>query len=161
MEPGLLPSPGVRFGSDYLRRVGGLVGRMAGIAERREGRGRAALYGAGEEFVGYRAYRPGESLAALDWNLLARLDRPFVRVAKREASESWAILIDTSASMGVGVPGKLQCAAELAAALCATGSRASAEMNLWTSADSDRLRLGRSGGCRDRDGLAGEQACLR
>ena len=151
MEHGLLPSPRIRFGPDYLRRVGGLVGRLAGVTERREGRGHSALYGSGEEFVGYRPYRQGESLAALDWNLLARLDQPFVRVSKREASESWAILLDTSASMGVGVPGKLQIAAEVAAGLCAVGLRGSATITLWSSSTSggmqaERMRVERTSG---------------
>jgi len=146
MEQGLLPSPRVRFGPDYLRRVGGLVGRLAGVTERREGRGHSALYGSGEEFVGYRPYREGESLAALDWNLLARLDQPFVRVSKREASESWAILLDTSASMGVGTPGKLQCAAEVAAGLCAVGLRGSATITLWSSSDTERMQVDRTHG---------------
>lgn len=122
------------------------MGRSRGAAERREGRGHSALYGAGEEFVGYRPYRAGESLSALDWNLLARLDQPFVRVAKREASERWAVLLDTSASMGVGVPGKLQRAAEVAAALCAVGLRGGSTITLWSSSDTDRLDIDRGRG---------------
>src|SRR5262249_34167570 len=103
-----LPSPGGRFAPDLLARVGRLGARLASLRERREGAGRARLFGAGEEFVGHRPYQTGEDLRALDWNLLARLGRPFVRVAAREASEHWAVCLDTSASMGVGVPGKLQ-----------------------------------------------------
>ena len=100
--------------------------RVAAARERREGTGPAGLLGAGEEFVGYRPYRPGEDLRQLDWNLLARLDRPFVRVTRREAGERWVVLVDTSASMGVGVPGKLQTAAEIAVALASVGLRAGA-----------------------------------
>ena len=114
-----LPSPRVHFGPGFRARVGRLLARLAAARERREGSGRAELFGAGSEFVGYRPYRSGEDLRALDWNLYARLGRPYVRVSAREATEDWAVLVDTSASMGVGVAGKLQLAAELATAFAA------------------------------------------
>jgi uncharacterized protein (DUF58 family) len=132
-RPVELPSPAVRFGPDFLARVGRLLARLASQRERREGDGRARLFGVGAEFVGFRPYRSGEDLRALDWNLLARLGRPYVRVAAREASERWAVLLDTSASMGVGVPGKLQLGAELASALAALGLARRARVELWTS----------------------------
>lgn len=128
-----LPAPAVQFGDDFLARVEGLLVRLSGARERREGAGRSALAGGGEEFTGYRPYRPGEDLRALDWSLLARLDRPFVRVTRREASERWAILVDASASMGVGPPGKLARAAEVAAALACLGLRIGAVVRLFVS----------------------------
>lgn len=117
------------------------MARVRGARERREGAGNATLQGVGAEFVGYRPYRPGENLRALDWNLYARLDRPFVRVARREASESWAILLDASASMGVGVPGKLQAGAELATALAGLGLGLGASVELIISGDAPRSML--------------------
>jgi uncharacterized protein (DUF58 family) len=136
-----LPSPGVRFAPDFLARVGRLIDRLASQRERREGDGRARLFGVGSEFVGYRPYRSGEDLRALDWNLLARLGRPFVRVAAREASEHWVVWLDTSASMGVGVPGKLQLGAELATALAALGLARRARVELWLSGGARPLAL--------------------
>jgi uncharacterized protein (DUF58 family) len=132
-----LPSPGVVFAPDFLARAGQLVARLASLRERREGAGGARLFGVGAEFVGYRPYRSGEDLRALDWNLLARLGRPYVRVAAREASESWAVLLDTSASMGVGRPGKLQLGAELATAFAALGLARKAHVELWLSPPPD------------------------
>jgi uncharacterized protein (DUF58 family) len=143
-SPSLLPSPGVAFGTDYLRRLGRLVARLSAARERREGAGSARLFGVGTEFVGYRPYRPGEDPRQLDWNLYARLRRPFVRVNRREASEHWALLVDSSASMGVGVPGKLQCAAETATAIAACGLRAGAIVDLWTSGEGRFFRLRKS-----------------
>ncbi len=143
-----LPSPGVRFGPDFLARLGRLIGRLASLRERREGEGRAQLFGVGAEFVGYRPYRSGEDLRMLDWNLLARLRRPYVRVAAREASERWAVLVDASASMGAGRPGKLQLAAEVAAALAAVGLERRAAVELWISGRPERLVV------RRRSGLA-------
>lgn len=141
-----LPSPGVRFGPDFLARLGRLVARLASQRERREGDGAARLFGVGSEFVGYRPYRSGEDLRTLDWSLLARLGRPYVRVAAREASEDWAVLLDTSASMGVGRPGKLQLAAELATALAALGIARKARVELWLSAAGRRAVLQKRAG---------------
>lgn len=145
-EPVPLPSPGVAFGADFLARLGRLIDRMTSQRERREGDGRARLFGVGAEFVGYRPYRSGEDLRALDWNLLARLGRPFVRVSAREASEHWAVLLDTSASMGVGVPGKLQLAAELATALAALGLARKARVELFCSGASRGLSIDKRAG---------------
>jgi uncharacterized protein (DUF58 family) len=56
-----------------------------------------------------------------------------VRVSAREASERWAVLLDASASMGVGRPGKLQFAAELAGAFTALGVARGARVELFVS----------------------------
>ena len=125
-----LPNPGVSLGRDVVRRIERFVLQTAALRERREGQGRADLDGGGSAFVGHRPYRAGEEVRHLDWDLLARLDQPFVRVLQREGQERWAILLDTSASMGVGEPGKLQAAAELAAALTLSGVRAGARVEL-------------------------------
>lgn len=125
-----LPCPDVRFDSDFARRIELFTLRLSAASERREGAGRASLAGGGEEFVAYRPYRPGEDLRALDWNLLARLDRPYVRVTRREASERWWVYLDTSASMGVGPPGKLQRAAEIVCAYACVGARMGARVRI-------------------------------
>ena len=129
-EPLALPAAGVRFEADFLPRVERCVARLASAVQRAEGAGSARARGTGEEFEGHRPYRPGEDLRQLDWNLLGRLDRPFVRVTRREAREHWRVLVDTSGSMGVGPPGKLQRAAEVAVALACLGARAGARVVL-------------------------------
>ena len=40
---------------------------------------RAATHGASTEFHDHRQYAPGDDLRHLDWNLLARLDRLYVK----------------------------------------------------------------------------------
>lgn len=141
-RPVTLPRPDVRFAPDFARRLGAFGAAVRGRAERREGAGRGGLFGAGEEFVGYRAYVPSDDLRRLDWALLARLERPYVRVYRRESSESWAILLDTSASMGLGDPGKLQTAAEVAAGIALVGAREGARVAAATS-DGRRIVLPR------------------
>ena len=125
-----LPSPGVEFSPELIRRLGAFAGRLAAAREREDVGAKRALRGEGQEFVGHRPYRPGEDLRQLDWQLLARLDRPFVRVQRSNVSESWVVAIDTSASMGIGVPGKLQSAAEAAAASISLGVRLGASVKL-------------------------------
>lgn len=127
-----LPSPGVALPADYLRRVERLVLQLAAQGERREGLGQAHLMGAGEEFIGHRPYREGEDLRRLDWDLLARSDQAFVRRTRREAAPVWAVVLDTSPSMGLGSPGKLSAGAQLAGAIIALGIRAGARVQLKT-----------------------------
>jgi uncharacterized protein (DUF58 family) len=125
-----LPCPAVAFDADFPRRLERFAARLSNARERRGGAGGGGLSGCGHEFVGYRPYGRGEDLRALDWNLLARLDRPYVRVLRRDAGERWLVLLDTSASMGVGPPGKLQRAAEVCAALASLGSRLGNEVRI-------------------------------
>ena len=125
-----LPSPGVSLPPALLSRIGAFATHVSAAREREEVGRRRTLQGDGQEFVGHRPYRPGEDLRRFDWDLLARLDRPFVRVHRSEAREEWWIGVDTSASMGVGVPGKLQSAAEAAAAAIAVGLRLGARITL-------------------------------
>lgn len=125
-----LPSPGVDLPPDYVRRLERLVLQMAAKGERREGLGQAHLLGAGEEFIGHRPYRQGEDLRRLDWDLLARSDQAFVRRTRREAAQVWSVVLDTSGSMGIGSPGKLNAGAQLAGALMAVGMRAGVRVQL-------------------------------
>jgi uncharacterized protein (DUF58 family) len=138
-----LDSPGVVLGADLLPRLERFAARVRAAGWRREGGTAGLLSGAGLEFAGYRPYRPGESARGVDWGLCARLDRPFVRLARREASERFALLLDVSASMGVGRPGKLQLAAEVAAALAlsALGAGASVDVLASPGAGEDPARL--------------------
>ena len=125
-----LPSPTVEFTSALLQRFGAFSARLAATREREEVGRRRALSGVGDEFVGHRPYRPGEDLRQLDWTLFARLDRPFVQIRRPSAREMWIVAVDASASMGVGTPGKLQSAAEAAAATMAMGLRIGATIAL-------------------------------
>src|SRR5688572_25105046 len=111
---------------DFLARLERLVAGVNAARGREESGARARSAGGGDEFVGHRSYRPGEDLRDFDWELLARLERPFVRIRRREAGQRWSVLLDTSASMGLGEPGKLQLAAEVATAIAFSGVAAGA-----------------------------------
>ena len=55
--------------------------------------------GAGVEFSEYRAYAPGDEWRRVDWKLLARADRYFVREAERDSHVAVWLWLDASASM--------------------------------------------------------------
>jgi len=142
-----LPCPGVDVDAAFLQRARSLAVRLEAGGEIREEGGRGASLMGGEEFVGHRPYRAGEDLRRLDWALFARLRQPFVKLTRREAGEEWAVLIDASASMGVGPPGKLQRAAEVAGALAVLGSGRGSRVRLLASSGSELLLTrGRAGG---------------
>jgi uncharacterized protein (DUF58 family) len=79
---------------------------------------RARTRGAGIEFHEYRPYQPGDDPRGIDWTVEARLRQLVVRVARGEGHVRLHILLDASASMSIGSPAKLTCAAQIAAALC-------------------------------------------
>jgi len=66
------------------------------------GERRSTRRGAGLEFADYRDYTPGDDPRRVDWNLYARLDRPYVRLYEEEEDLSVLVLLDGSASMAWG-----------------------------------------------------------
>jgi len=65
----------------------------------------ARRIGPNVEVTEYRPYRQGDDPRRLDWKLLARTDRAYVRLAPDIATSPTLILLDGSASMGAGVGG--------------------------------------------------------
>ena len=55
--------------------------------------------GAGVEFSEYRAYAPGDEWRRVDWKLMARADRYYVREAERDSHVALWLWLDASASM--------------------------------------------------------------
>lgn len=87
------------------------------------GRHRSARKGASVEFAEHREYTPGDDLRKLDWKLIARRQRFYVREYVDETNLRATILLDTSGSMGyrgrlsAGGLSKLEYAQHLAASL--------------------------------------------
>ena len=88
---------------------------------RMKGERRSKKKGQSVEFADYRNYVIGDDLRFLDWNLLARLDRLFIRLFMEEEDLHVYILIDNSLSMDFGSPTKLHFAKQVAAALAFIG----------------------------------------
>jgi uncharacterized protein (DUF58 family) len=55
--------------------------------------------GAGVEFSEYRAYAPGDEWRRVDWKLMARADRYYVREAERDSHVAVWLVLDATASM--------------------------------------------------------------
>jgi uncharacterized protein (DUF58 family) len=64
-----------------------------------KGERRSRKRGSSIEFADYRDYSQGDDLRRLDWNVFARLERPFVKLLEDEEDLAVHILIDASASM--------------------------------------------------------------
>lgn len=84
----------------------------------RAGPHRSPFHGYSAEFSQYRHYRPGDDLKFVDWKLLARTDRLYTRQFRETTDLAAQLVLDASASMGVGdAPTKLTVASMAAAAL--------------------------------------------
>src|SRR5918999_3465257 len=87
---------------------GTLLDDLRGVVwpARRAARGAAAgshasrLTGASPEFTEYRPYRQGDDPRRLDWKLLARTDRAYLRITSDRATHATWVVLDASASMG-------------------------------------------------------------
>ena len=67
-----------------------------------KGERRSSRRGSSVEFADYRNYAPGDDLRRLDWNLYARLERPFIKLFEEEEDLAVYLLLDASRSMGWG-----------------------------------------------------------
>lgn len=73
--------------------------------------------GAGIEFADHREYTPGDDFRYLDLNVYQRTGRLLIRLFEEEEDLSVYVIVDTSRSMEMGDPPKLQYAKRIAAAL--------------------------------------------
>jgi uncharacterized protein (DUF58 family) len=87
--------------------VGDVLEAVRGVqwlARRRVARGsagahRARTRGTSAEFTEYRGYRQGDDVRRLDWKVLARTDRAYVRLTEDSAVLPTTLVVDASASM--------------------------------------------------------------
>lgn len=64
-----------------------------------KGERRSNKRGTSIEFADYRNYVRGDDLRRLDWNIYARLEKPFIKLLEDEEDLAVHLLLDTSASM--------------------------------------------------------------
>src|SRR5690606_35456164 len=64
-----------------------------------KGERRSTKRGTSIEFADYRNYTRGDDLRRLDWNVYARLQRPYIKLLEDEEDLAVHILLDISASM--------------------------------------------------------------
>ena len=75
--------------------------------------------GRGMAFSEVRPYQPGDEIRAIDWNVTARMNEPFVKVFTEERELTALIAVDRSASQDVGLASqaKAEVSAEIAGLL--------------------------------------------
>ncbi|HDD24003.1 MAG TPA: DUF58 domain-containing protein [Chloroflexi bacterium] len=66
------------------------------------GERRSTRRGSSVEFADYRDYTQGDDLRRVDWNIYARLERPYVKLFEEEEDLAVHLLLDGSASMDWG-----------------------------------------------------------
>src|SRR3977135_2081746 len=86
------PAEVARFGGIEIVARGVVEGFLSGIH-------RSRLRGFSVEFTEHRAYQPGDELRYLDWKILARADRLFVKQFEQETNLRAMILVDASRSL--------------------------------------------------------------
>ena len=85
----------------------------------KSGNFRSLYRGQGIEFSGVRDYIRGDDIRSIDWNVTARMGRPYVKIFEEERELQILIILDTSASMlldcGSKQPNKYTAGANVAA----------------------------------------------
>jgi uncharacterized protein (DUF58 family) len=87
------------------------------VAELLSGEYRSVFKGRGMEFDEVREYQTGDEMRMIDWNVTARMGRPFVKRFIEEREQRLFFLVDLSASGKLGTTGKTK--NEVAAEICA------------------------------------------
>ncbi|HEV2861279.1 MAG TPA: DUF58 domain-containing protein, partial [Pyrinomonadaceae bacterium] len=85
---------------EVLARIGSLELLARAVVEGFvSGLHRSPFTGFSTEFAEYRQYNPGDDLRYLDWRLLGRTDRYFIKKYRADTNAQFHVLLDTSASM--------------------------------------------------------------
>ena len=113
---------------DVLRQVRRLELRTRGLVSASfAGEYRSVFKGQGMEFAEVREYEPGDEVRTIDWNVTARMGRPFVRCYVEERELTVMMAIDASGSSRFGTRGRFK--SELAAEFAAVMSLCAARNN--------------------------------
>ena len=107
------------------------------VTEVMSGEYRSIFKGRGMEFEEVREYVPGDDVRTIDWNVTARMQRPFVKEFREERELVVMILVDISASGDFGTSGstKNKVAAQLAATLAFAAVRNNDKVGLILFSD--------------------------
>ena len=111
-------SPGVS--PEVLRQVKLLELQTRGLVNSLfTGEYRSVFKGQGMEFAEVREYQPGDEVRSIDWNVTARMRRPFVKRYVEERELTVMLVVDLSGSERFGTQGrfKSELASELGAVL--------------------------------------------
>ena len=93
--------------------------------------------GQGMDFEEVREYAAGDDVRRIDWNVTAKMDRPFVKKFREERELTLMLLVDGSASgaFGSAEVSKRELAAEIASVLAFSASRNNDKVGLGMFTD--------------------------
>jgi uncharacterized protein (DUF58 family) len=122
-----LPEPkALGVPSDVMRQVRLLELRTRGLVNALfSGEYRSVFKGQGMEFSEVREYQPGDEVRSIDWNVTARMGRPYVKryIEERELTVMLAVDLSGSERYGTRHRFKSELASELAAVLAMSAIR--------------------------------------
>lgn len=98
-----------------IQRIKIVTSRM--VSDVFAGEYQSVFKGRGMEFEEVREYQPGDEVRDIDWNVTARMGRPFIKKFVEERELTLMLLTDLSGSSQFGSAGRFK--SELAAELCA------------------------------------------
>ena len=111
---------------EILRQVRLLELRTRGLVNSLfTGEYRSVFKGQGMEFAEVREYQPGDEVRSIDWNVTARMQRPYVKryIEERELTVMLAVDVSGSERFGTRRRFKSELASELAAVLAMSAIR--------------------------------------
>src|SRR3954452_7871869 len=139
------PGPARFLDPEVLARIGSLELVARAVVEGcMSGLHRSPFTGFSTEFTEYRQYNAGDDLRYLDWRLLGRTDRYFIKKYRADTNTQCHLLVDTSASMNYAHASqitKLQYAQFLAASLAYLLNRQQDAVGLVAFADKDHTHV--------------------
>lgn len=117
---------------------------------------RSRQRGISPEFTEYRPYRQGDDPRRLDWKLLARTNRAFLRITNDRATLGTMLMLDASASMAfpLATQGKWTQACRVAIGLAAVAHSSGDPVGVLVARDNEVSQLPP----RTRRGVIGEAA---
>src|SRR4026208_830776 len=95
------------------------------VSETLAGQYHSVFKGQGMNFEEVREYQPGDEVRAIDWNVTARMNHPFIKKFVEERELTVMLIIDLSGSgmFGSGEQTKRELAAEIASVLAFSAIR--------------------------------------
>src|SRR5688572_32769816 len=134
----LVPRPQLGVPPDVLRQVKLLELRTRGLVNSLfSGEYRSVFKGQGMEFAEVREYQPGDEVRSIDWNVTARMRRPYVKryIEERELTVLLAVDLSGSQRFGTRRRFKSEMVAEVAAMLAMSAIRNNDRVGLLVFTD--------------------------
>lgn len=104
--------------SELIKKVRKIEIKTRGLSQELfSGEYHTAFKGRGMSFSEVREYTPGDDIRAIDWNVTARFNHPYVKVFEEERELTVMLLVDVSASEQFGTRKQLK--QEMVTELCA------------------------------------------